>query len=197
MRGVSLGGVAAWAAALLIGIVMGAASAWAAIEIGRANFAESYGGWAHSRAAGSRAAGPYTRAIIARDGLLALNAREALYFSMERDERGRPLRESCIYELTGGALPARWWSVTLYASDNFLARNGDHAESIDSTGVRAGAWRARVSPVRGEATRWLSSRAAGRGFVLMLRVYNAEDRWRPSAESLPSLTTLSCAGEPA
>jgi|CXWL01.1.fsa_nt_gi hypothetical protein len=197
MRGVSLRGAVAWAAALLIGIVLGAASAWAALEMGRANFSENYGGWSHSRAAGSRAADPYTRAIIARDGLLALNANEALYFSMNADENGRPLHESCIYELSGGDVPARWWSVTLYASDNFLARNGDHAESIDSTRVHGPAWRARISPVRGEAVHWLSSRSAGRKLVLMLRIYNPHDGWRPSADALPTLTTLSCAGDSA
>lgn len=197
MRGVSLGGLAAWAAAILVGIGLGAASAWAALEIGRASFADSYGGWTHNRTAGSTAAGPYTRAIVARVGLLALNAREAVYFTMDRDERGQPLNESCVYELSGGDLPARWWSVTLYASDNFLARNGDYAASIDSSGVHSGAWRARVSPVRGEAVHWLSSRAAGSGFTLTLRIYNAEDGWRPNAEALPALRTLSCVGEPA
>jgi len=194
MRGVNIGGVAAWAAAIVVGLVLGAASAWGALEFGRAGFADRIGQWSYSRAAGARSADPYTRAIIARDGLLALNAREARYFSLERDENGAPLRESCIYELMGADLAARWWSVTLYASDNFLAQNQDHAESVDSTRLR-GAWRARVAPVRGEAANWLSSRSAGRGFVLMLRVYNADDGWRPSEAALPTLTTVSCAGD--
>jgi hypothetical protein len=196
MRGVSIGGVAAWAAAVLVGLVLGVASAWAALEFGRAGFAEHIGQWSYSRAAGARSADPYTRAIIARAGLLALNAREAQYFSLERDETGAPLRESCIYELAGQELGARWWSATLYASDNFLAQNGDHAESVDSTHL-SGPWRVRVAPVRGEAAHWLSSRSAGRGFVLMLRVYNADDGWRPSEAVLPRLTTVSCAGDDA
>lgn len=194
MRGVNISGVAAWAAAILVGLALGAASAWGALEFGRAGFAEQIGQWNYSRAAGARSADPYTRAIIARDGLLALNAREAQYFSLERDENGAPLRESCIYELSGNDLAARWWSVTLYASDNFLAQNGDHAESVDSTRL-SGAWRVRVAPVRGEAANWLSSRSAARGFVLMLRIYNADDGWRPSEELLPTLSTVSCAGD--
>ena len=47
-----------------------------------------------------------TRAIIARDGLLALSAREAVYFSLYTDEHDRPLSESCIYELNGPPLDA-------------------------------------------------------------------------------------------
>lgn len=198
MRGVNLGSLAAWAGAVVVGVLLGAASAWASLQLGRSNFSEKIGAWQYSRAAGSVAADPYTRAIIAQSGLLALSAREARYYTLEQDGEGRPLRESCIYDLVGRALPARWWSVTLYASDDFLARNTDHAASIDSTDAHAGAggaWRARIAPVRGQAANWISSRAAGRGFVLMLRVYNADDRWRASEDDLPRLETLSCAGE--
>ncbi|GAM97531.1 hypothetical protein U91I_01157 [alpha proteobacterium U9-1i] len=194
MRAVDIGGVAAWVAAIVIGLAFGVASAWGALEFGRASFADSVGQWSYSRAAGSRTADPYTRAIVAREGLLALNAREAQYFSLTRDASGAPLRESCIYELAGDDLAARWWSVTLYASDNFLAQNGDHAEAVDSTRLQ-GPWRVRVAPVRGEAAYWLSSRAAARGFVLMLRVYNADDGWRPTDSELPRLATVSCAGD--
>ncbi|HYD88689.1 MAG TPA: DUF1214 domain-containing protein [Vitreimonas sp.] len=188
--------VLAWAAAALIGVALGVGSAWATLEFGRAGFIEHYGSWAHSRAAGSQAAGPYTRAIIARDGLLALSAREALYFTLYEDEEGRPLDESCVYDLSGPPLAARWWSVTLYDADNYLVRNNDHAGSIDASRIGLDSmWSVRVSPVRGNAPHWLSSRAAGRDFSLTLRVYNPHRDFRASAETLPRLTTLSCAGE--
>jgi len=182
-------------AAIIAGAALGLGSAWAVLEMGRASFVENYSGWVHSRAAGSVSADPYTRAIIARDGLLALSAREALYFSLYQDSEGRPLDESCVYELSGQPLRARWWSVTLYAADNFLAQNSDHAASVDASRYGANArWSARISPVRGDASAWVSSRAAGRGFSLTLRVYNPHDGFRPSAEALPTLTTISCAG---
>ena len=182
---------------MIAGVTLALASAWAALEFGGSAFTERYGNWVHSRAAGSSAADPYTRAIIARAGLLALSAREAVYFSLDQDEHGRPLSESCIYEIQGRPFDARWWSVTLYADDNFLARNGDNAHSIDATRVGNDApWSARISPVRGDATNWLSSREARRGFVIMLRVYNPQRDFHPSEESLPVLTTVSCAGDP-
>ena len=190
--------ILAWATAILSGALLGAASAWAALEWGRNSFSERYGAWSHSRAAGSQAAGPYTRAIIAREGLLALSAREALYFSLDRDEHGRPLDEACVYDLAGAAMATRWWSVTLYADDNFLALNADGAPSVDASRVRSdvnGGWRARIAPIRGEAANWISSRNAGRYFVIMLRVYNPHDAFQPSASSLPTLTTISCAGD--
>lgn len=192
-----LGRILAWAAAILIGVVLGAASAWGALQVGRTNFAEQYGAWHFNRAAGSTAAGPYTRAVIARDGLLALSAREALYFTIFADDQGRQLSESCIYEMTGRDLDARWWSVTLYADDSFLAMNNDHAHSVDASRISYSAdgyWRTRISPVKGDAINWVSSRAARRGFSLTLRVYNPQRDFRPSADSLPRLTALSCAG---
>jgi len=190
--------VAAWTAAILAGLVLGGASAWAALEIGRGNFGERYGAWSHSRATGSTAAGPYTRAIIARDGLLALSAREALYFNLTQDDQGAPLSENCSYELTGRPLNTRWWSVTLYADDSFLAQNEDHAASIDASHVSPGPdgrWRARVSTVRGDAAYWLSSRNARRDFSLTLRIYNPHRDFQASEETLPTLTRLSCLGE--
>ncbi len=188
--------VLAWVAVVVIGLILGAASAWGALMFGRSSFFETIGQWTHSRVAGAEAAGPYTRAIIAREGLLALSARQALYFTLNRDENGRPLEEGCIYTIASPPLAARWWSLTLYADDDFLARNNDHAPSVDATRTLAAAddsWAARVSPVRGESANWISSRAAGRGFLLTLRIYDPRPDFRANAETLPRLTTLSCA----
>jgi hypothetical protein len=188
--------VLTWTAAIIAGIVLGAASAWAALAIGRDNFSERYGAWTLNRAAGSTAADPYTRAIIAKEGLLALSAREALYFNLAEDQDGRPLTESCVYELSGRELHTRWWSVTLYADDGFLVQNSDLAYSIDASRVRLrnGQWSARIAPVRGDAAYWLSSRAARRDFSLTLRVYNPQRGFRAGAETLPVLNRISCAG---
>ena len=149
----------AWAATLVIGLAIGAGSAWWALQAGGGAFTQHMGQWSWSRATGSIDAGPYTRAIVARDGLLALSADEALYLNLDKDENAKPLREDCVYELSGGQIPARWWSVTLYAPDNFLAQNNDGAYSIDSTHVQGdadGRWSARIASVRGEAAHWIS-----------------------------------------
>jgi len=184
---------------LLIGLLLGAASAWGALAIARGNFTAEAGAWRWSRAAGSPGADPYTRALIARDALLALNAEEAIYLMLDRDENGKPLQESCIYEIAGGSIPARWWSVTLYAPDNYLAQNNDNAASIDSTHVPVdgnGRWGARVSAVRGDAAAWISSRAARRRFTLMLRAYNADSAFPGDGAALPILRTVSCPDAP-
>jgi len=187
----------AWTAAVLAGLLLGLGSGWATLVVGASNFGEDIGAWHYNRAAGSEAAGPYTRAIIAKEALLALSAREARYYMLSQDDQRQPLRESCVYELAGHAIDARWWSVTLYADDGFLARNDDHAASVDASRINVnpdGTWRARIAPVRGDAEYWLSSRDARRDFTLTLRVYNPDRDFEATSDTLPTLTRVSCSG---
>ena len=58
--------IVAWVATVLIGVTLGVASLWLVFAFGATGFSEHYGAWSLNRAAGSQAAGPYTRAIIAR-----------------------------------------------------------------------------------------------------------------------------------
>ncbi|MGE0045562.1 MAG: DUF1214 domain-containing protein [Hyphomonadaceae bacterium] len=186
-----------WTGGLLLGVLLGAGSALAVLGSGGRFGNEQVGQWTYNRLAGSNAADLYTRAIVARVGLLALSQRETIYFNLNRDELGHPLRAACRYSLTGGALPARWWSITLYAADHYLARNSDNAHSIDASRVGAGgdgAWTAYAGPTRDAARNWISTRGAGDGFSLTLRLYNPDDQAREQAHelTLPSLRAVTC-----
>ncbi|WP_017665933.1 DUF1214 domain-containing protein [Porphyrobacter sp. AAP82] len=156
------------------------------------------GGWRSDFAAGSEAADPYTRARVARHGLLALAKTEAVYFTRAADDAGAPLREACTYRLSGGPMPAGWWSVTLYDRQSMLPPNTDGALSIDATRGGGGAWSALIAPARpaGEGL-WISSRGAGT-FDLTLRLYMPEAGLLTdpdAALSPPRLERLSCGGE--
>lgn len=137
------------------------------------------GGWRSDFAIGSNAADPYTRARVARHGLLALAKTEAVYFTRTVDDEGLPLREACRYRIGGGPLPARWWSVTLYNADSMLPDNTDNAMSINAEQAGPGRWAATIQPRKPDLiapTRpaaiggWISSRNAGT-FDLTLRLY--------------------------
>ncbi|MEQ5788472.1 DUF1214 domain-containing protein [Erythrobacter sp. NFXS35] len=141
-------------------------------------------GWRSDFAIGSEAADAYTRARVARHGLLALAKSEAVYFTRTTDDAGQPLREACTYRLTTGAMPAGWWSITLYNADSMLPDNDDAALSINAgqdmaarigdeiVGQGVGAT---VAPRRPEGRGlWISSRNAGR-FDLTLRLYMPND----------------------
>ncbi|MFO6448158.1 DUF1214 domain-containing protein [Erythrobacter sp. NE805] len=168
-------------AALYIGAVLGGAalgigSALAMAGLWPPGRAMAFGdvevrGWRSDFAIGSKAADPYTRARVARHGLLALARTEAVYFTRAADDAGAPLSEDCVYRLSGGPMPAGWWSVTLYDGRSMLPDNTDDALSIDAERAGPGAWAVSIAPQRpSDGTPWISSRGA-ETFDLTLRLY--------------------------
>lgn len=176
---------------------MGVVAAYIGLS-GQGIASEVRAGWTGSPYAGSSAADPLTRAIVARTGLLALARSETIYFTTNRDSDGRDLIEGCTYDIDGWPFPARWWSITLYAADNYLPRNDDGALSVDATRMptsAGGRWSARVGPEPGPQGRsgWVSSRAGGR-FSLTLRLYNPTHAALSNARvvPLPRVARRSC-----
>lgn len=155
------------------------------------------GGWRSDFAIGSKAADPYTRARVARHGLLALAKSEAVYFTRTTDDAGAPLSDRCHYRLSGGPMPAGWWSVTLYDGQSMLPANTDGALSIDASRAGNGAWEALIAPQRpDDDTLWISSRGAAK-FDLTLRLYmpSAALLAKPNAAlDPPRVERISCEG---
>lgn len=182
--------------AAVLGVIVGFGSAWMVLSNGKLLGQFEYDHWFGNEDAGSTAADPYTRGIIAKIGLLALNRSETIYYHRYVDDRNEPLREQCVYELSGAALPTRWWSITVYAGDDYLPVNGDGALSIDASQVRTqagGQWTARLAADRAGAANWISTRNAGE-FNLALRMYNPDQGARDDASSIPypSIRRISC-----
>jgi hypothetical protein len=187
------------AGAVVVGLAVGGGSAYWVLNNGQllGSFEKDY--WFGNELAGSAAADPYTRGIIAAIGLLALNKSETIYFHRYKDEQGRQLRDGCVYELRGGTMPTRWWSITVYAFDHFLPVNKDRAFSVDATQIVAnadGTWTARIARERDGAQNWISTKAAG-DLSLALRMYNPHEgaRDNPASIAFPTVTTLSCEGD--
>ena len=189
--------------AILIGLALGGASALFAAGIwprGTAmapSSAVDIEGWRGDLAVGSNAADPYTRARIARHGLLALAKSEAVYFTRSTDDRGDPLREDCTYRISGGGQDAQWWSITLYDADSRLPMNEDDALSIDASETGEGAWAATIAAVEPpDAFHWISSRNGGT-FDLTLRLYVPSQAVLDdpaTAVNPPRISRLSCRG---
>lgn len=184
--------------ALIVSVALGVGSALLVLDNGKLLGQTRHDYWFGNENAGSTAADPYTRGIVARIGLLALNRSETIYFHRYHDEHGRQFREGCVYEMRGGALPTRWWSITAYGEDDFLPRNGEGAYSADATRmVRDGEhWVVRLATERAGAANWIATRNAGE-FSLSLRMYNPEPSARNDASSIPfpSIRTVSCEGD--
>lgn len=182
--------------AIVVGLAAGVGSAWLVLDNGKLLGRFEYDYWFGNENAGSTAADPYTRGIIARIGLLALNRSETIYFHRYKDHQGQDLREGCVYEMRGGTLPARWWSITIYAGDDFLPVNPDRAFSVDATQMQRqpdGSWVARIAAERAGAANWISTQSAGT-FNLALRMYNPSEQARNDASSIPypKVTRVSC-----
>lgn len=182
--------------AIAVGALLGYGAAWRVIAGADAIGGVNNNGWRTSAVIGSTDADPYTRAIVARAGLLALNQEETVYYTRMFDEAGRAFDELCVYLVEGAALPARWWSLTLYAEDHFLAVNGEERHSVDATGVErdeSDAWAVRVAPTQAGARNWISSRNGG-AFSLSIRLYNpdAEVRETLAGVALPRVSRESC-----
>ena len=93
----------------------------------------SIGPWTTSLSIGEATSDPWTRARIARSGLLALPRSEAVYFSAASDSDGEALRSTRSYRVTG-RLPddVGLWSVTAYGADDYLMETPIELASVSS-----------------------------------------------------------------
>lgn len=192
-----MSGKIATAGVVLAGLLAGAGTGWYTLRHGMVQ-GESYSGWSGSKVTGSVDADPWTRARVAVSGLLALNKSQAIYFSRNTDDSGARLREDCRYQVSGGAMPAHWWSITVYAADNYLPLNDDDALSFDQTEAQPDGkspWTAILASARPEGQPWASTRNAG-DYDITLRLYlpTAEAQQDYGAIPMPKVTRLDCGG---
>ncbi len=95
-----------------------AASVWYALKVQDGVGAIRIGQWTAFPDIGTPAADPYSKARVAREGVLALGRAEGLSFVAENDAAGDQLKRECSYRIEGGFPTARFW--TLYAADQSL-----------------------------------------------------------------------------
>ncbi|MEG3123672.1 DUF1214 domain-containing protein [Sphingomonas sp. GB1N7] len=153
------------------------------------------GPWATGTQFGSADADAYTRAVVALKGLLALPAHEARYYTAANDSAGRPLDGRCRYRITGGALPAAWWSLTAYDPDGYLIANPANLYSVAGSAFPdqgAEGWALTLSPAR-QPGAWLPSGGIAH-LELTLRTYLPRDGGggNPPASVLPAIVREAC-----
>lgn len=104
--------------ALAIAIVGGAGSVWYMLDAQEGFDAIHIGAWTAFPDIGTPDADPYSKARVARSGVLGLGRAEGLGFVAARDSSGELLKRECAYLIEGDFPPARFW--TLYAADQSL-----------------------------------------------------------------------------
>jgi hypothetical protein len=184
------------AIAILAGLGVGIGGAWLSIRHGISQGKVVNGPWSTALNYGRGDTDNVTRAAVALRGLLALPSSETLYWNASTDSDGKLLDGSCSYTLSGGVIPARWWSVTYYDKAGYLVANAANIWSVSSASIppsKSGAWQAAISPNRADGL-WLPS-AKGQGFELTLRMYNPSDAFRAAAttSALPVIKRGACA----
>ena len=185
-----------WLLAIVVGLAMGLGGAWLSVRGGLGAGSSKFGPWVTSAATGSADADLRTRATVAIAGLLALSAKEAIYFNAAEDSAGAPLDGRCRYRVTGSDPKARWWSITLYGADHFLVANpaqrfSFHMRNVPRTAEGAFAFDVAAT---GEGDDWLPTGGQER-FALTLRAYNPDPAiiGRPDRANLPTIEKVSCA----
>lgn len=186
-----------WARYLIcdaLGLIVGVLYAAWVVRAGTLGSGTAIGAWRTGTDFGSQDQSARTRAVVALRGLLALPAREARYYTAATDDAGRPLDGRCRYRVTGGTLPARWWSLTLYDRAGYLV--GDGPYSVGSAALpeaEQGRWTVLIAPTP-QPGHWLPTAKLDR-FELTLRTYLPADAGRtsPARDQLPSIRQEACA----
>ena len=180
----------------IAGLVIGAGGAVLSVRAGAFGAQNSIGPWVTGRDFGTEQASRYTRAVVALRGLLALPATEARYYTAATDDGGAPLDGKCRYTVTGGALPAKWWSLTLYDRAGYLVPNDAGIYSVGSAGLpaaEASKWQVVIAP-EAQPGHWLPTGQIAR-FELTLRAYLPADRGAGdfTTAQLPRIAKAGCA----
>jgi hypothetical protein len=192
-----------WARYLIcavIGIAGGSIAAVYHIRTGLGAGDVVNGPWHTAKTYGTAAADPLTRARVALGGLLALPAKEAMYFTARTDSKGRPLEGRCRYTVNGGEFEARWWSLTLYNPQGYLVANSANIYSVGSSAVLMNeskplTWFIEIAPNGPHNTSNFIPSGGSKTFDLTLRVYHPIGALfaRPDKVALPTITREGCA----
>jgi hypothetical protein len=121
--------------ALFLGVSLGGglATAWYMIEAGSRLSTRTFGPWVTWVAAGRPEADPYTRAHIARNGLLPLSSTAVLTFKAKTDSRGTQLSSACDYAVIMDDFDPTWWALAVYDGQGRLIANAADRYAFNSS----------------------------------------------------------------
>lgn len=159
---------------LAVAIALGFGLSFYALTDGRLIGAQRIGPWAAWPQIGQPNPDPYSRAYLARSGLMQLGHAEGIQFVAVTDSSGEPLERSCHYVLRGLTPGSMFWTLVaidldganIAASSSLMAL---HSERIARTAD--GSVHIHVSP-RLAPGNWLETSGDG-PFQLQLTLYDS------------------------
>lgn len=180
---------------LAVALSVGFGLSYYALTDGRLFAAVRIGPWAAWPDVGQPMPDPYTRAFLARNGILQLGSAEGIQFTAFTDQEGQPLFSGCTYRVAGLVPGASFW--TLEATDlegTNIAADADlmvlQSERIARSGN--GALLAHVGPHLASGN-WLETTGEV-PFRLQLTLYdvNVSSGSAATIEQMPSITRMRC-----
>jgi hypothetical protein len=185
-----------YAFCVVLGLAGGTAYAVHQVRSGDLGRQITNGPWSTNTDNGTADASALSRARVALFGLLALPAKEAMYFTARTDSAGAALNGNCTYTVSGGELDARWWSITLYKGEGWLVKNEANRWSVGGNAPERdanGNWSFTVSPQSVEGV-WLPTGRTPQ-FDLTLRTYHPKGALLndPAKAKLPTIKKERCA----
>ena len=161
-------------ATLLAAVALGIVATFLSLRGDPGFGAVRLGPWTSFPGLGGADIDPYARAVMAVEGALPLGTGEGLAFVADVDDKGLALDSRCDYQISGAALPARFWTLSVYDSDGRLRRNGAGRYGLTSASLlRASDGGFTINAAReARPGNWLPLGENSR-FVLVLRAYEA------------------------
>jgi hypothetical protein len=182
--------------AFIIAAIIGLGATWLALTSNAHFGALTIGGWTAYPRSGTADADPYTRASIARTGLLAIGLGDGVSFTARYDDNDRPLDGRCTIAVSGITPAARFWTLTLYNADGNLVANSLNRYGFTSQEVLRrddGSFAITIAP-RASTGNWLPTGGVER-YLLVLRLYDTPVgvATRAGREApMPQITTKEC-----
>lgn len=157
----------------LVALGLGLGLSYYALTDGRLVGARQIGPWLAWPDTGGAHPDPYTRAYLARRGMLQLGSSEGMQFVAETDSDGQALERACTYLVDGKTPTATLWTLiavdaagrNIAASSDLMALDSDHlSRAMDGSVVIS------VGPSLAPGD-WLEIGGAGL-FSLVLSLYD-------------------------
>ena len=184
--------------AAAIGIALGLAATYAAVQRGVSFALRNAGPWVVAEGAGSEDADPYEQASLARRAEIPLGLGEGLSFVATADNAGASLSDRCDYTVSAEAPAARYWTLSVMSPQGRLIENAAKRYGFTSGEVL----RARNGDFTIEISRWarpgnwLPLGPGASRFVLVLRLYDtpmAATANSLTADDMPKIIRTHCA----
>ncbi len=183
-------------AVFTIAAVVGLGGTWFAIDSGAGFGAVRIGPWVAYPRNGSVDADPYSRAVVARSGIMPLGLGEGLAFTARRDGAGNPLIGGCEYRIAGFVPPTRYWTLSAETPAGALIANPASRHGFTSGEIVRGPDGSFVITVAPTARpgNWLPVPSKER-FDLVLRLYDTPISGTSTVidpARMPTITRVAC-----